>query len=84
MITIASDLDPSIAWSAASLVLLRASSAGTGPPAMPRRDPPREEQAAFVLADPALTIELVAAEPRGDQPGRDRLGRGRAGCTWPR
>ena len=30
--------------------------------------PPRDEQAAFVLADPALTIELVAAEPEVTSP----------------
>ncbi len=30
--------------------------------------PPREEQAAFVLADPELTIELVAAEPEVASP----------------
>ncbi|MGP0066799.1 MAG: PVC-type heme-binding CxxCH protein [Isosphaeraceae bacterium] len=37
-----------------------------GPSQPPR--PPREEQAAFVLADPALTIELVAAEPEVASP----------------
>ena len=37
-----------------------------GPSQPPR--PPREEQAAFVLADPALTIELVAAEPEVTSP----------------
>ena len=37
-----------------------------GQSAPPR--PPREEQASFVLADPALTIELVAAEPEVTSP----------------
>ena len=36
------------------------------PKAGPRS--PRDEQAAFVLADPALTIELVAAEPEVTSP----------------
>jgi putative membrane-bound dehydrogenase-like protein len=35
---------------------------GAGPPSMGPRSP-RDEQAAFALADPTLTIELVAAEP---------------------
>ena len=39
---------------------------GAGPGQPPR--PPREEQAAFVLADPELTIELVAAEPEVASP----------------
>ena len=43
-----------------------ASSRAQGPGPPPR--PPREEQAAFVLADPALTIELVAAEPEVASP----------------
>jgi putative membrane-bound dehydrogenase-like protein len=37
-----------------------------GPSAPPR--PPREEQASFVLADPDLTIELVASEPEVASP----------------
>ena len=41
-------------------------------------EPPARRAGRLRLADPALTIELVAAEPRGGQPGRDRLGRGRA------
>ena len=38
---------------------------------------PGEELAALRLADPALTIELVAAEPEVVEPGRVRLGRAR-------
>ena len=37
-----------------------------GPGAPPR--PPSEEQASFVLADPELTIELVASEPEVASP----------------
>ncbi|MHB1557470.1 MAG: DUF7133 domain-containing protein, partial [Isosphaeraceae bacterium] len=37
-----------------------------GPGAPPR--PPRDEQASFVLADPELTIELVASEPQVASP----------------
>ncbi len=51
---------------AMSLALI-ASAAGAEPPrAGPR--PPRDELAAFSLADPALTIELVAAEPEVTSP----------------
>jgi putative heme-binding domain-containing protein len=45
----------------ALLLGLTRSSHAQGPSAPPR--PPREELASFVLADPELTIELVASEP---------------------
>ncbi len=47
-------------------LLCPVASRAEGPGEAPR--PPREEQAAFVLADPALTIELVAAEPEVASP----------------
>jgi putative membrane-bound dehydrogenase-like protein len=54
-------------WLALALVVtLPLSSRAQGPGAPPR--PPREEQASFVLADPELTIELVASEPEVASP----------------
>ncbi len=50
----------------AFVIVLSHHSYAAGPGEAPR--PPREEQAAFVLADPALTIELVAAEPEVASP----------------
>jgi putative membrane-bound dehydrogenase-like protein len=49
-----------------SFLVYPVASRAQGPGQAPR--PPREEQAAFVLADPALTIELVAAEPEVASP----------------
>ena len=48
------------------LLVYPVASRAQGPGQAPR--PPREEQAAFVLADPALTIELVASEPEVASP----------------
>jgi glucose/arabinose dehydrogenase len=48
-------------WSLLLPFLLGTAAMAQGPGGGPR--PPREAQAAFELADPALTIELVAAEP---------------------
>jgi putative membrane-bound dehydrogenase-like protein len=49
-------------WLLAALILVfPLPSWAQGPSSPPR--PPREEQASFVLADPQLTIELVASEP---------------------
>ncbi len=52
----------------AALVLIGGSMSvkAQGPGAPPR--PPRDEQATFVLADPELTIELVASEPEVASP----------------
>jgi putative membrane-bound dehydrogenase-like protein len=47
-------------------VLLETAAWAQGPGSAPR--PPREALAAFALADPALTIELVAAEPEVTSP----------------
>ena len=51
----------------ACLVLLASTVAGAEPPPTRPRSP-RDEQAAFVLADPSLAIELVAAEPEVTSP----------------
>ncbi len=54
-------------WLVFALVLVLApASRAQGPSAPPR--PPSEEQASFVLADPELTIELVASEPEVASP----------------
>src|SRR5262249_30800221 len=54
-------------WLLAALILvLPLPSRAQGPSSPPR--PPREEQASFVLADPELTIELVASEPEVASP----------------
>src|SRR5271156_4403123 len=46
--------------------LLETAARAQGPASAPR--PPREALAAFELVDPALTIELVAAEPEVTSP----------------
>jgi putative membrane-bound dehydrogenase-like protein len=55
-------------WLGLALILIAASleARAQGPSPPPR--PPREEQASFVLADPDLTIELVASEPEVASP----------------
>jgi putative membrane-bound dehydrogenase-like protein len=53
-------------WLLLVLVLPLSTAWAQGPGAPPR--PPREEHAAFVLADPDLTIELVASEPEVASP----------------
>src|ERR1022692_1165563 len=53
-------------WLLLLLFLLETAARGQGPGSAPR--PPREALAAFELVDPALTIELVAAEPEVTSP----------------
>ncbi len=53
-------------WLTCSLAFAGAASRAEGPAAGPRS--PSESMKAFVLADPALTIELVAAEPEVTSP----------------
>jgi putative membrane-bound dehydrogenase-like protein len=53
-------------WLLLLLVLPATMVRAQGPGSVPR--PPREALAAFALADPALTIELVAAEPEVTSP----------------
>ena len=55
-----------LAMAMAMVLILPLTSRAQGPSAPPR--PPREEQASFVLADPELTIELVASEPEVASP----------------
>jgi len=55
-----------LSWLVPGLMAVAPAGAGDRPATAPRS--PRDSMAAFVLADPALTIELVAAEPEVTSP----------------